>query len=214
MMIATPVIATLGGVSLTRSHHLNLHAYPKRSSTKMALLKKIVGGLVGIVVLVIAAGFLLPSTVHVERDIVIDAPPAKVFALISDFEAGPAWSSWADLDPEATMEITGSGLGQTMNWTSTDPDVGIGSQQIVQLDSPSLLKTHLEFGELGMADALFELTPADDQTKVTWSLDTDMREGVPLWLQPVNTYLGFLMDSMVGESYEQGLENLKTAVES
>ena len=212
--MATIVISTLGAISLGNGYKSNLHAYPKGVQHQMALVKKIAGGLVGVVAIIIAAGFLLPSTVHVERDVVIDASPVEVFALVSDFEAWDSWSPWANIDPEATMEITGSGLGQTMTWSSNDPNVGHGSQQIVQLDAPSLLKTHLDFGTEGMADATFTLTSESGKTKITWSLDTDMREGVPFWLQPVNAYLSFLIDSAIGNSYEKGLSNLKAVAES
>jgi uncharacterized protein YndB with AHSA1/START domain len=179
----------------------------------MSLLKTFVGVLFALVVLVIAGGYLLPSTVHVERDILIDAPPEQVYSLISDFSAWEGWSPWAKLDPNAAMTISGSGLGQTMSWASENPQVGQGTQTIVALDAPNALTTHLEFGNMGSADATFTLLPEDDQTRVVWSLDSDMREGVPLREQPINTYFGFLMNSMVGSDYEVGLQNLKALAE-
>ena len=179
----------------------------------MSLLMKAVGALLAIAALAFGAGFLLPSTLHVERDIVIDATPEHVFALISDFHNWDAWSPWANLDPDADMQIAGAGVGQTMIWSSENPQVGSGSQTIVRLDKPETLMTHLDFGDNGMADATFTLTSEDGQTHVVWSLDTDMREGVPVFKQPINTYLGFAMDAMVGKDYEAGLSNLKTVAE-
>lgn len=180
----------------------------------MSLLIKIFGALLGIVALAIGAGLLLPSTVHVERDILINAPPEQVFALISDFNAWDVWSPWAKMDPNADMHIAGSGIGQTMTWASNDPQVGSGSQAIVNLEAPKTLTTHLDFGDNGRADATFDLIPEAGQTRVVWSLDTDMREGVPLLKQPISTYFGFAMDSMVGKDYEIGLQNLKAVLES
>ena len=55
--------------------------------------------------------------------------------------------------------------------------------------------------------------PENGATQIIWSLDTDMREGAPVWMQPLNTYLGFFMDAMVGKDYEQGLQNLKDVAE-
>lgn len=49
---------------------------------------------------------------------------------------------------------------------------------------------------------------------MVWSLDSDMREGVPLLMQPISTYFGFLMDGMIGPDYETGLQNLKALAES
>jgi uncharacterized protein YndB with AHSA1/START domain len=161
----------------------------------------------------ITIGFFLPSQVHVERKTLINAPPEQVFAQISDFNAWNAWSPWAKLDPNAKMTIQGAGLGQTMTWQSENPKVGNGSQKITQLDSPRQLTTQLDFGEMGVSEASFILEPADHKTLVTWTMDTDMRKGVPLIKQPINTYFGFLMDSMLGKTYEEGLANLKAVVE-
>ena len=179
----------------------------------MSLLAKIAATLLSLFILVVGAGFILPSQVHVERATVINATPAQIFPLISDFNAWDAWSPWAQRDPDAAMEIIGSGLGQTMTWSSDNPEVGHGSQKITEIQAPNSLKTHLDFGSQGMADAAFTLTPENDQTRVVWSLDTDMREGVPLWQQPISTYFGFFMDGMIGKDYEAGLQRIKQLAE-
>lgn len=180
----------------------------------MSWLKKSVGAIAALIIFVIGTGFLLPSTVHVERDITIKASPETVYALVSNFKQWEGWSPWANLDPDAEMTITGSGLGQTMTWSSEDPQVGQGCQEIIDLEPPYFVKTHLEFEDQGSADAAFDLTPADEGTHVVWSLDSDMREGVPLLMQPISTYFGFLMDRMIGPDYETGLQNLKALAES
>jgi len=180
----------------------------------MAIWAKIFGVLVGLIIVAFGAGFVLPSTVHVERDIVIDAQPAEVFAFIEDFNQWENWSPWAKLDPDATMTIAGSGVGETMRWASDDPQMGSGSQEIVAMDAPNSLTTHLDFGDMGVADATFELTPEDNGTHVVWSFDSDAREQVPVLKQPISTYFGFFLDSMLGGEYETGLQNLKALAES
>lgn len=180
----------------------------------MSRLKAIAGIVLGGLLLLFGAGFLLPAQVHVERSVVIQAPTEQVFAQVSDFNAWDTWSPWAKLDPDASMEIRGSGLGQTMVWSSDVQDVGTGRQVITALDAPHHLGTHLDFGGQGIADAAFDLEEREDATQVTWSLDTDMRAGVPLLMKPVSSYFGLAMDSMIGNDYEQGLQNLKTIVEA
>ena len=166
-----------------------------------------------VVVIALLAGFFLPSKVHVERQTLVDAPPQKVFSQVSDFNAWRAWSPWANIDPDATFKIEGAGVGQTMTWASDNPEVGTGSQKITTLEAPRKVVTHLDFGDMGVSDASFTLEPTEGITLVTWSLDSDMREGVPLVKKPMNTYFGFFMDSMLGNTYEQGLANLKAVVE-
>jgi uncharacterized protein YndB with AHSA1/START domain len=177
------------------------------------MLKKIIGGVFAALVLIVGLGFVLPDKAHVERSVVINAPPEKVFALISDFNQWRRWSPWADLDPNTVYEISGSGVGHRMSWRSADPNVGAGVQTVTAIETPSRLVTHLEFGDMGKADATMTLTPEGEATKVVWSLDSKMREGVPVWMQPMATYMGFFMDGMVGRDYEKGLAKLKAAAE-
>ncbi|MBT9313458.1 SRPBCC family protein [Leptothoe kymatousa] len=174
---------------------------------------KIIGGLVTALALAFVAGFVLPSQIHVERSVVIGAAPEQIFPLVSDLSQWDAWSPWAKKDPNAEMTISGSGLGQTMVWHSEVPEVGDGSQEVTALESPGYVKTHLDFGDMGVADAMISLTPEETGTRVAWSLDSDVREGVPMLMKPVSTYFGFMMDSMVGTEYENGLSSLKALVE-
>lgn len=178
------------------------------------MLKKIIGSVVAVLAIVVGLGFALPDKAHVERDIVINAPPEKVFALVSDFNQWNRWSPWADLDPNAAYEITGAGVGHRMSWTSKDPNVGNGVQTVTAIEPPSRLVTHLEFGDMGKADATFTITPEGGSTRVVWSLDSKMRDGVPFLMQPMATYMGFFMDGMLGKDYEKGLANLKRLAEA
>ncbi|MEO1590938.1 MAG: SRPBCC family protein [Cyanobacteria bacterium J06632_22] len=172
------------------------------------MLKKILGIVFGLVALLLIGGFVLPSQVHVERSLLVLAPAEAVFAQIGDFSRWQAWSPWAEMDPNMVTNVTGQGLGQTLTWHSEDPMVGDGTQTITALEAPNVLKTHLDFGPQGMADATFRLMPQADGTLVSWELDTDMRQGVPWVSQPLSTYFGFLMDQMIGADYEKGLQNL------
>lgn len=179
----------------------------------MRRLFKILGIFAGVLAILMGVGFALPSQAHVERDILINASPEQVFAYISDFKAWDTWSPWAKMDPNAAFVMTGSGVGQRMEWDSENADVGRGSQEVITLETPSLMKTHLEFEGQGIADATFELKEEDGETLVTWSLDSNMSEKTPLLLKPITNYFAVMMDSMVGPQYETGLNSLKDVVE-
>ncbi|PXF63386.1 SRPBCC family protein [Kangiella spongicola] len=170
--------------------------------------------LIVIAVLAIAlviVGFFLPKMVHVERSIVINASQDKVFQQVNSFEDYNSWSPWYKLDPEAKYEYSGpdSGVGAMMSWDSEDSQVGSGSQKIIESQYPSLVKSELLFGEdPNPAYATFvleELGPKE--TKVTWSFDADFGDNI------IGRYFGLMMDSMLGPSYEEGLESLKAEIE-
>ena len=54
----------------------------------------------------------------------------------------------------------------------------------------------------------FTLESVEGGTLVTWSDSGDMG------MNPVNRYMGLMMDGMIGPDFELGLENLKTVVEN
>ena len=179
------------------------------------MIKSILLGLGTLIAIVILLGFILPDKVHLERETTINASPEEVFALVADFNQWDSWSPWALLDPDAEYNLTGSGVGQRMEWKSDHPDVGHGAQEITAMDPPNSVSTFLDFGEMGTARATFTLFPAEDgATKVVWDFDTNMREGVPIYMQPMSTYFRFFMDGMLGPQYEQGLAKLKEVAEA
>jgi uncharacterized protein YndB with AHSA1/START domain len=176
------------------------------------MVKKILIGLAGLVVVLAALGFVLPDARHVERSAVINAPAEKVYALVADLNATDKWQPWAAMDPEMTQEITGAGIGQKQVWKSKK--LGDGSQEIVGLNPPTGVDYSLDFGDMGRATAAIRLEPVAAGVKATWTLDTRMRDGVPIYMQPMSTYMGFFMDQMVGKDYEKGLAELKRLAEA
>lgn len=179
------------------------------------MLKKILGGIAILLIAIVALGFVLPDKAHIEREIVINAPQEDVYTLISDFGEWDRWSPWAAIDPDAEYSYSGSGVGQRMEWKSDHPDVGNGAQEITALDEPSRVVTALDFGDMGQAEAAFTLEPAEGgATKVIWSFDSNMRKGVPVYMKPMSTYMGFFMDGFLGPAYEEGLANLKREAEA
>lgn len=100
-----------------------------------------------------------------------------------------------------------AGVGNTLNWTSEHPQVGTGSQEIVESVPEQTVKTALDFGPMGSASASFDLTPEGDQTQVTWGFESD------LGMNPMSRWMGLMMDKWVGGDYERGLTNLKALVE-
>lgn len=176
------------------------------------MLKKILLGVAGLLVVLVALGFVLPDKVHAERSIVVDAPPETVYALVADLNESGKWSPWAEMDPSTEMVVTGAGVGQKQTWSSKK--LGDGSQTITALEPPRRVDFALDFGGNGVATAAMTLEPVAEGTKVVWSFESEMRKGVPVYMAPLSTYMGYFMDGMVGKDYEKGLANLKRVAEA
>ena len=57
----------------------------------MRILKRFLGIVLAIVIVLVLVAFLLPREVEVSRSITIDAPPEKVFPLVNSLEEGAKW---------------------------------------------------------------------------------------------------------------------------
>lgn len=176
----------------------------------MRVLRNILIGLVVVIALVAAVGFLLPAEQHVEREAFIQAPPQEVFALLNDHREFNRWSPWAERDPNTKYDYSGpsSGVGARVSWSSEDPNVGSGTSEIIESTPYEVVKVNLDFGPQGTAVAYYKLTPQDGGTKIVWGFDTELGNN------PIARYFGLMLDDWVGSDYEQGLANLKVLAES
>lgn len=176
----------------------------------MKFFKRLFFFVIVVVVLLVAGAYLLPRTVTVERTAMIDAPPEAVFPHVNSLKLAEAWSPWLDRDPNVQLTYAGpeEGVGNRMSWTSDDPNVGNGAQEITLSTPNERVESALDFGDMGTAEAWFDLAPAGDGTEVTWGLDADMGNN------PVGRWMGLMMDRWVGADYEKGLARLKAVVEA
>jgi hypothetical protein len=80
------------------------------------MLKKILLGVVALVIILGVIGFFLPRQSHVERVITIDRPPSLVHAVTNSFVRFADWSPWQELDPAMKVSTQGprSGVGVRM----------------------------------------------------------------------------------------------------
>ena len=175
----------------------------------MRFVRALLIALVVLAVVVLAAGLFLPKTAHIERSVLIDAPPAAVYEVVSSMRRFNEWSPWFERDPEARYEYTGpqSGVGAKMSWSSDQADVGSGSQEIIAAEPDRSVTTRLDFGAEGDANATLTIEPQGDASKVTWSFDASFEDDY------FGRYFGALLDGLLGPDYERGLAKLKTVVE-
>jgi uncharacterized protein YndB with AHSA1/START domain len=173
------------------------------------IIKSLIWLLVAIVVGLVGGGYVLPSTAVVQRQIVINAPPEKVFAIVGNMKRFNEWSPWFGMDPKAqyTFEGPETGVGQIMRWTSNDPNVGNGSQTITALDENRRTSTELDFGEMGKAVASLEIAEVNGKSAVTWGFKSELNGILERWF-------GLMFDRWIGPDYEKGLNNLKALAET
>lgn len=160
-----------------------------------------------VALVVFGGGMLMPSQVNVSRDLVINAPPEKIFPHVANLKAFNKWSPWADLDPDMKVEFSGAedGVGQVMSWDSAE--MGNGSMKVVESTANEKLVTALDFGQMGTASARFDLASDAGGTKVTWSMISELGNN------PIARWFGPMIKSDISETYDKGLAKLRVVSE-
>ncbi len=174
------------------------------------MVKKILGALAVIFMILIAVVATRPAAFQIERSVQIAAPAGVVFALVNDFREWPKWSPWENRDPAMSREYTGadSGDGAKYHWTGND-DVGEGSMTIVQSRPSERIDIEIEFIKPFAAThaVSFSFEPIPTGTKVTWAM------------QGENDFMGKAfdlivdMDAAIGGDFESGLRDMKSRAE-
>jgi hypothetical protein len=172
-------------------------------------------GIVVVVLLVVVAGILIyaatkPNDFRVQRSIAIKAPAEKIYGQIADLKAWRAWSPYEVKDPDMKRTLSGapSGKGAVYEWDG-NKNVGAGRMEIVEANTPSIVKIKLDFLKPfeGHNTAEFTMVPSGDTTNVTWA----MYGPSPFMMKVMGTFMN--MDKMIGDDFAVGLANLKAVAE-
>lgn len=170
--------------------------------------------IIGVVIVVAIAGILLyaatkPDSFRVQRAVLINAPPDKVFPLINDIKAWTAWSPYEKKDPamKRTYGAVTAGKGATYAWDG-DKNVGQGSIEMIE-SGPRKIVIKLDFLKPFEAHNMgeFLLEPKGDSTSVTWATYGPS----PYMSKVIGTFIN--IDDMIGRDFEKGLADLKAAAE-
>lgn len=176
----------------------------------MKVLKALFIVALAIVATFLIIGLFLPKVATVERSTTIAATPGTILELTDGYKRFNEWSPWADLDPATKYSYSGPerGVGARMEWSSDNPDVGRGSQEIIATEPGRSVTSKLDFGMDTPTTAKLVLTPEGTGTRVVWTLTSDFSDSL------VGRYFGLALDGMVGPDYEKGLARLKAVAEA
>jgi len=154
-------------------------------------------------VLVVVVGFLLPSTFEVTRTVVIKAEPKHIHEFTGDLARWSEWSPWLKDDPNLVviMGDKSTGVGASQTWRSKSSDGHLAFTRCdpgwgIAYDMAFDRNTYESTGSL-------QYRPADGGTAVVWNMTGDNGMNI------LARYFGFVMPSMIGPMFEEGLTRLK-----
>jgi uncharacterized protein YndB with AHSA1/START domain len=174
----------------------------------MRILKILLGLVLALAVLVVAGGLMLPSGFKVSRSVVIDAPPAQVYALVANPHDWVHWSVWNQRDPAMQMSYSGPESGAGAGWAWKSKGEGDGSMQFTAAEPGQRVAFTLAFADFGTpSTGEFTFSPEGAGTRVTWTMDGDVGRN------PLLRWFGLFADRLVGADFEAGLLGLKALAE-
>lgn len=174
------------------------------------MISKILIVLAVIIVVFIVIVAFQPSASHIERSITVAATPLSVFEEINDLSRFQAWNPWAKIDPAMNSTYSGppAGVGASYAWAGNN-QVGEGRMTIVESTPGERVALRMEFLKpfASTSTAAFVITPAANQTSVTWSMDGEQN----FFAKAIGLFVN--MDKMIGGEFEKGLADLKSIAE-
>ncbi len=177
----------------------------------MKILKIVLIAVAVILGLFIVVGLFLPTTMSVEKSIIIDTPPNVPYSQVTNLRNMPKWDPWSNIDKSMETSYEGpiAGVGAKRSWKSKDEQVGTGSMTITKDEPFSNIEVELDFGDQGVATSYYKFEKVENgKTKVSWGFDSDV--DIPIF----GGYLCLMMEPMIEKEYIKGLESLKELSES
>ncbi len=121
-----------------------------------------------LLVIFLIVGMMLPESLQLQRSIVINKKADSVYPYVSNFHLRNQWSPWAKIDKAIVYKFEGEeqGVGAIMHWSSDHPQVGKGSQKIIQATADQYVKSVLVFSGMGKAHSDFKLSEEQGDYKI------------------------------------------------
>ena len=173
------------------------------------MIKKILLGLVAVIVIFLIIVATRPADFRVERSATIAAPASALFEQVNDHHNFNAWNPFLKLDPNVKNTYSGpdAGVGAVCAWDGNS-DIGAGSATITESKPGELVRMRMDWIRpmAGVATVDFTFRSDGDKTVVTWSMAGK------------NGFMGKLVslfmdcDKMCGPQFEQGLADLGKTV--
>lgn len=151
-----------------------------------------------------AVGFFLPGEWSAERTRQLEAPAERVYERVAGAREWTRWAPWPDGGTEFHGPETGAGSART--WS--DPEMGSGRFEIVEVDPDRRVAYRVELEEAGyQVDGLLELEPVDGATRVRW------REQGDFGRNPVLAFTARRMEEIQAQQMDYALDALAELVE-
>lgn len=173
------------------------------------MLKKVLIGIVLLVILLLLIAFTLPSKIAITDSTLVQAPSAFTYDEINELKNWSKWSYWEMHDTTIKItygEIT-SGINASYSWTSSE---GPGSLLVTECIPNKLVRFDMNFMEGGnSAYGWYTFEEEGNATRITSGFEFDHG------FNPLSRWIGKLfLEQEIRKSMEYQLAKLKELAEA
>ena len=168
------------------------------------------GAALGLAILLLAAGLLLPDRARITRSITLRAPPEAVFERLATLRHWPEWTAWTtNRFPDLVYRFDGPAQGVGATLIATGQSSGDGTVRIVRAEPGAGVDYTLDFNHgTQLFDGTLHYASAPDGLRLTWTLEARLGGN------PLKRWAGLAMATLMAGDMETGLARLKTQVET
>jgi len=158
------------------------------------------GGIVilAVVATLMIASVFIPAQVHIERDIVINAPKELIFQQVNNLQN---WSHWAPWTPDSIAANPNPGSN------NVNPATRKSRITITRSVPFELLEFDIQKKSWLMKSS-FKLEELPEGVRAIWSITSEAGK------KPFRKYYGLYLRRFTGDKLEKGLMNLKNLSEA
>ncbi|WP_298153209.1 SRPBCC family protein [Flavobacterium sp.] len=174
----------------------------------MKIVKKILIGIVVLIVLLLIVAIFIPADYTVTRMSTVNRPKQEVFDYVKSLKNQEQYSVWVMEDPKIQVTYTGvdGTVGSSSAWKSEK--MGEGSQTITAVSNDKI-EVDLNF-----------IKPMADQAKASMIVDAVDANNSNITCTfyghgayPIGRLMSLIGKKFVGDAYEQNLVNIKKNLE-
>jgi len=128
--------------------------------------------------LIVIIGVFLPSSGRVERSVEVSNPVRQIYDSLNTLQRFPEWSAERRVDSALSYEFSGprEGVGTKVAYSSSNPEVGNGSLEIVSSDLDNQVKMAVENAYAGTNKSYtVRIVPAPNAktSRIFWAYEVE-----------------------------------------
>lgn len=175
-------------------------------------MKKVLKGLALLLALLAAVlligGLLLKPNYRVERSLLMQAPPERIYAELDSAAGWQRWGVWYRRDPQMQQQVGGPARGVGAHWQWTSASQGNGRIELTAAEPGRRVAYELRIDDFDPSRGELRLVPEGQATRVIWLMQGEVGGN------PLKRWFALAMDPLVGPDFEAGLAQLQQIVET